>query len=330
MNAADPRPRSVTVVVEWDNIRLSELDRTRRMLAMLDRQAVRLAGAGHSEWQGWPVRVDAVLVFDSARFDEAAVSGAVRESTAPDSTLPMRLLPVPGAAYYQQKNAGAAAAAGDVVVFLDSDVVPEEGWLEAIVRPFALPWVRVVAGNSYVETGTVYEKAFALTWFFQLRDHEGRRGLAPFFFANNVAFRRDFFLARGFGEDAGFTRGACRRLADSIRKEGYKIAYEGSARVSHPPPNGLRHYVERGIAQGRDNVLGGYRDDRSVAGVLGRWASTMGRMTSRIWRDRKAVDLGWLGLPGALAVSWGFYTLMHVGEAAALLAPQFMARRFQL
>ena len=149
----------------------------------------------------------------------------------------MRLLPAPGASYYQQKNTGAAAATGDVVVFLDSDVVPEEGWLESILRPFALPWVRCAAGNSYVDTGSVYGKAFALTWFFPLRDHDGRRGLVAHFYANNVAFRRDFFLARGFADDGGLARGACRRLAESIRAEGHKIAYDGAARVSHPPPN---------------------------------------------------------------------------------------------
>jgi glycosyltransferase involved in cell wall biosynthesis len=330
MTESDPRPRSVTVVVEWDNVRLSELGRARRMLAELDRQAEALARAGHREWQGRPVRVDIVLVFDSQRFDEATVRQAVADSSAPGTSLPMRLLPSPGASYYEQKNAGAAAATGDVVVFLDSDVVPEDGWLESILRPFALPWVQCAAGNSYVETGSVYEKAFALTWFFPLRDHDGRRGLVAKFYANNVAFRRDFFLARRFPDEGGLARGACQRLAESIRAEGRKIAYDGSARVSHPPPNGFRHYVERGVAQGRDNLLGGWHASRSPLASLRRWATAMSKATSRIWRGRKAVDLGALELPGALLVSWGYCTLMLVGEAGAMIAPQFMRRRFQL
>ena len=207
MSESDPRPRSVTVVVEWDNVRLSELGRARRMLAELDRQAEALARAGHREWQGRPVRVDIVLVFDSHRFDEATVRQAVADSSTPGTSLPMRLLPSHGASYYEQKNAGAAAATGEVVVFLDSDVVPEDGWLESILRPFALPWVQCAAGNSYVETGSVYEKAFALTWFFPLRDHDGRRGLVAHFYANNVAFRRDFFSPAGFRTKAA-SRGA--------------------------------------------------------------------------------------------------------------------------
>jgi hypothetical protein len=330
MTESDPRPRSVTVVVEWDNVRLSELGRARRMLAELDRQAEALARAGHREWQGRPVRVDIVLVFDSQRFNEAMVRQAVADSSAPGTSLPMRLLPSPGASYYEQKNAGAAAATGDVVVFLGSEVVPENRWLESIPRPFALHWVQCAAGNSYVATGSVYEKAFALTWFFPLRDHDGRRGLVAQSYANNVAFSRDFFLARRFPDEGGLARGACQRLAESIRAEGRKIAYDGSAWVSHPPPNGFRHYVERGVAQGRDNLLGGWHASRSPFAPLRRWATAMGKATSRIWRGRKAVDLGALKLPGALLVSCRYCTLMLVGEAGAMVAPRFMRRRFQL
>jgi hypothetical protein len=33
---------------------------------------------------------------------------------------------------------------------------------------------------------------------------------------------------------------------------------------------------------------------------------------------------------GALFVSWGYCTLMLLGEAGAMIAPRFMRRRFQL
>src|SRR3954465_10274816 len=47
-----------------------------------------------------------------------------------------RVLVVPGAEYYEMKNAGAAEATGDVVVYLDCDVVPEPGWLANLLPPF--------------------------------------------------------------------------------------------------------------------------------------------------------------------------------------------------
>lgn len=329
-NQAATRPRSATVVAEWENVRLAELDRARRMLAELARQVAALGSGLADGGTGGPVCVDVVIVYDSELFSDEAVRRSVEESLPEGASLPLRLLAAPGASYYEQKNRGAEVATGEVVVFLDSDVVPEEGWLQALLTPFSLAWVNAAAGNSYVEPVSLYAKAFALTWFFPLRDHEGRRGLVKHFYANNVAFRRGFFLARRFQEAEGETRGACARLAQSIWAEGGKIAYEGAARVSHPTPNGLRHYVERGIAQGRDNVVGGRRASRSVADVLRRYAKTLQSTTSRVIANRKAVDLSPAGVPLVVAVSWGFYTLAFVGEVASMVAPRFMSRRFQL
>lgn len=51
----------------------------------------------------------------------------------------------PGLSY--ARNAGFAAAAGDIIVAIDDDVIVPEGWLERLVAPFARPEVMVVTGN---------------------------------------------------------------------------------------------------------------------------------------------------------------------------------------
>ena len=53
--------------------------------------------------------------------------------------------------------------------FLDSDVVPEPGWLDRLLDALAGPGVEVVAGGTYVEPVGLVGKTFALTWFFPLR-----------------------------------------------------------------------------------------------------------------------------------------------------------------
>src|SRR5687768_11727714 len=53
--------------------------------------------------------------------------------------------PRPGLSY--ARNAGFAAATGDILVAIDDDVTVPEGWLERLVAPFARPEVMAVTGH---------------------------------------------------------------------------------------------------------------------------------------------------------------------------------------
>jgi cellulose synthase/poly-beta-1,6-N-acetylglucosamine synthase-like glycosyltransferase len=55
---------------------------------------------------------------------------------------------VPGAT--RVRNAAMRAARGDVLVFVDDDAVPRDGWLAAILAPFADPRVAVVGGRVHL------------------------------------------------------------------------------------------------------------------------------------------------------------------------------------
>ena len=58
------------------------------------------------------------------------------------------LRPAGGLRYYALKNLGAQLCEQPVVVFLDSDVVPEPGWLRRLLEPFARRDVEVVGGSA--------------------------------------------------------------------------------------------------------------------------------------------------------------------------------------
>jgi hypothetical protein len=174
---------SLSIVIEWENARLAEAERSLRMLGELARQLDDLARTSSRA-------VDILLLFNLAVMAEAAIEALI-DHVRPRADWPamIRLLPSGERGYYEQKNFGVQHTAGDIVLFVDSDVVPEPGWLERLLTSFD-PEVGVVCGSTYVECGSFYERAVALFWLFPLRLSGEGLEEASSFYANNVAFRR--------------------------------------------------------------------------------------------------------------------------------------------
>jgi hypothetical protein len=230
-----------------------------------------------------------------------------------------RVVRVPDSRYYELKNRGAAEAAGDIVVFLDSDAIPEPGWLESLLAPFADPDIQVVAGHAYIQPDSLYSKAFALWWFFPLRAEPEPLEPTTHFFANNVAFRRATLLAHPFPSVDGTSRGACVALAATLGRAGIPIWKTTRAQVAHPAPRGFHHFATRALAQGRDRIARERGWRATPFGTLARLAGWLGAGIVRTFRGRRAVGLSMIGVPAALALCCAYYGLCCAGEVAALL-----------
>jgi GT2 family glycosyltransferase len=230
-----------------------------------------------------------------------------------------REVAAPGAGYYDLRNLGAARASGDILVFLDSDAIPDDGWLSGLLDPFDDPAVLVAAGCAYIEPDSLYSRAFALAWFFPLREEPKPRTPADGFFVNNVAFRRSTFLAHPFTPVPGTSRGACVALARELRDAGITIWKTTAAQVSHPPPHGGRHFVVRALAQGRDRLARERGWRATAVGSLVRLVRHCGGSLRAILRGRDRVGLSRAAVPGALAIAWTYYGLYFAGEVGTLL-----------
>src|SRR5262249_45549030 len=147
--------KTVSVIIEWENAKLSELDRARRMLSQLGKQMEAAAAKRQ-------LSADLIVLYDNEAIDESipreAVAGAIPAERWPGS---IRFEPAPHQRYYEQKNTGAKLSNADVLVFLDSDVIPDDGWLEGLLSAMEDPKVQFVGGETYHATDTFYDKMFA-------------------------------------------------------------------------------------------------------------------------------------------------------------------------
>jgi glycosyltransferase involved in cell wall biosynthesis len=84
-----------------------------------------------------------LLVVDNASSDDAA--RVIADSRLPAVAVHALREPRPGQAC--ARNTGMAAARGDVILFLDDDVRPPPGWLDAMARPILTGAADAVAGG---------------------------------------------------------------------------------------------------------------------------------------------------------------------------------------
>lgn len=303
---------SVSIVIEWENVLLSGSSRAERMLELVIAQANRLPA------------VREILI--SATEEQPSLEG---RPPALRSDITWRLLLNRGRHYYELKNLGAQQALGELIVFVDSDVIPEADWLEQLLAPFEDAATAVSCGRAYIDASDLYTRAFALFWFFPVRD-PGRPARQPHkggatwphthhFFANNIAFRRATALAHPFPASTSSSRGACLQLADSLKQDGIAIVLNNRALVAHPPPLPGEHFTQRALAQGRDRYLRSRGLSRTILGSCWRWGRNSARTVVKIaWLHRK-VDLPLLQVPLAWLIGLTYYGLYWLGEVATIL-----------
>jgi len=159
--------------------------------------------------------------------------------------------PRPGLSY--ARNAGFAAATGDIAIAIDDDVIVPEGWLERLVAPFTRPDVMAVTGHVLpfeLETASQcrFEAYGGLGKGFTRFEVDGEwfrsmRGAVPTWNLGataNAAFRSSIFRdprigvldeALGAGMPTGCSEDTY--LFYRILQAGFTIAYEPAAFVWH-------------------------------------------------------------------------------------------------
>jgi len=299
---------NVSIVIEWENVLLSGDSRAKRMLGRVIEQANSL-----------PICREILI---SATDQQTNLEERPPELRADIS---WRLIVNPSSHYYDLKNLGARDSTCEVIVFIDSDVIPEPEWLEQLLAPFEDTSTQVSCGRAYIEPNNLYNKAFALFWFFPIRpkaaEMAGSSSWAntDHFFANNIAFRRDTVLRHPFVAGTVTSRGACLDLAKDLKLAKIPIVLNKQALVAHPPPLPGKHFILRALAQGRDCYLRGHGVERNIFLSCWRWVWNSGRTVLKITWLHRRVKLPLIQVPLAWLIGLTYYGLYWVGEVATML-----------
>jgi hypothetical protein len=220
-------PARISVLIETDNTKRRGIERMDVLLSKLAQQVSELGEAVE------------VLIGHAGEFAPSWLEVAMRRSGLRGSASELRAVSVGTSGYYESKNRLASVASGDLLVFVDSDVIPSDDWLPMLLRPFEDPDVNIVGGRTIVGPLTsAWDKAVSATWFFDPTPREGIDAVSHFY-ANNVAMRSGFFRSHMYEIDSTEFRGACARLAQDLVRHDHVILRANDALCMHMSPSFL-------------------------------------------------------------------------------------------
>jgi Glycosyl transferase family 2 len=231
---------------------------------------------------------------------------------------PVRSIAAPETGYYGWKNAGAAAARGEYLVFWDSDCRPAPGYLERVVEVFDnQPELAGIAGRSVYDGKSFFTRLNTVLSFGYLAKPMTtlERDVAV---SHNVAIRRSMFPAAPFGPFRGRVGGDV-FLTNWGRDTGRPLKLDPALLVFHEDPSwSLTALLERHL---RDLFVGLLRVEPPIRpkalGVA--WRSLLRLL---VQRPAKLLRLGrFCGFTKLhVAVSLPVLALYFVLDAIALLA----------
>lgn len=229
---------SYSIVVETENLANGDLSDLEACLDSIRSQQVSLRPA-------------ALIIVNSGQVAPAILDDLSRRYA--DLTIHTSATPLD---YYEAKLAGLRQATTDVVVFADSDLRYEPGWLSTLLAPFGDPNVSFVTGETRIEISGPYTFSVATTWLFPRRYGTGP---APSLIANNCAVRRDALVAHPFPVGLRLYRAQVRLHGRQLQRRGIAIT-RVRARGWHAPPAGAGEWALRYLVSGADGVMAGSWD----------------------------------------------------------------------
>jgi GT2 family glycosyltransferase len=190
--------------------------------------------------------------------------------------------------YTEAKALGGRIATGDILVFVDADVVYEKNWLRSLLSVFErYADAMIVGGDTRVYMDSGYALSLNLTWMLPMLAEIRKPERADNFSLNNFAILRELMLQVPFPANYPLYRGKVTVWKDRLAKKGCIIYRAPQTRGDHAPPGSLLDWWYRMLIFGRDTVA---RADFHFHGeadpIEKRSLPKRFRALSKLWRKR--------------------------------------------
>jgi len=154
------------------------------------------------------------------------------------------------------RNRGAKESRGSIILFTDSDCVPDARWLESMVKPFADKDVAGVSGTYKTKNADSTIARF-VGYEIELR-HERMKRFERIDFVGtySAAYRKDvFFKFSGFDTRFETSSAEDSELSFKIANAGNKLVFAPDAFVRHRHPDSVVKYLKQKFQRGYWRVL---------------------------------------------------------------------------
>ena len=177
-----------------------------------------------------------IILVDDGSTDDTALIGEARG---------VRVIRQQNAGPAAASNSGAKAATGEILLFTDSDCIPQNDWCLQMLRPFEDPEVVGVKG-AYLCTEENAVARFVQQEFEYKYQRMARLSKIDFIDTYAAAYRRSIFLENGgFEERFPVPSVEDQEFSFRLTRKGYKLVFQPSARVSHPHDLNFSQYAQR-------------------------------------------------------------------------------------
>lgn len=148
------------------------------------------------------------------------------------------------------RNRGARDAKGDIILFTDSDCIPDHYWIQQMTRPFSAPDVVAVKG-AYKTRQRELVARFAQAEFEDRYDLLKKRSIIDMIDTYSAAFRKDVFLnIGGFDQSFPVANNEDTDLSYRLAAKGYKLVFNQGAFVYHTHPDSFLKYLKLKFRRG--------------------------------------------------------------------------------
>jgi GT2 family glycosyltransferase len=190
---------------------------------------------------------------------DGATDGTIEMLSTIRTVYPLRVLTQPNRGPAAARNAAMGVASGDVLIFLDDDVVPVQGLIDSHLGIHREDPAGVAIGPMLAPAGRTMTPWLRWEAAMLQKQYEamlaGHWGPSPRqFYTANASVRREYALAVG-GFDESFTRAEDVEFAYRLADQGMRFYFVSAAAVLHEPDRTFESWLCVPYEYGRYDVL---------------------------------------------------------------------------